>query len=572
MGKLEVKFGGFSCEGVKAENQDAFAAYMPGDHNHESKGAVAAIADGVSVCARAREAAITCVTNFIQDYQHTPQTWTVKRSASKVLHGLNRWCHGQHDYQHGGHSQMITTFSGMVFKSATGFILHTGDSRIGRLQCDEYEQLTTDHVSRQGRRNVLTRAIGLEPHLDVDFGVVELQLNDLFIFTSDGVHEFLSNKTIFSLLKTPNLTLEQRAKNIVEAALKNGSDDNLTCLLVSISKLPKANLDEHYHQITRLAMPPALEPGMKLEGYRVLQTLFNGTRSSLYKVIDEKDGKTYGLKTPSHYYADDPVYLSGFLREEWIGQHIKHQNVMGIYKRSDNAKFLYHICEYIEGQTLRQWMRDNPKPSLEQVRNIISQLITALRVLQRKDMVHRDVKPENVMIDHLGEVKLIDFGTVLVNALAETNSLPVEEVVVGAVHYIAPEYLLRHSCDHKSDMFSLAVVIYEMLSGHLPFRAFKFKDYVPKCYEEWQYQPLIKTRTDLPQWLDLTLRKALQPNPAMRYEAFSELQTNLSRPTTAILRDIQNSPLLHRNPLLFYQGLCVLQFLLLIGLTIFYLN
>jgi serine/threonine protein phosphatase PrpC len=570
--KLEVEFGGFSSKGTKAENQDAFAAFMPRDQSIESKGAVAAIADGVSVCTRAQEAAITCVTNFIQDYHQTPQTWTVKRAVSQVLLGLNRWCHGQHDYEHGGHSQMITTFSSMVFKSASGFILHTGDSRISRLQRGEFEQLTTDHVSRQGDRNVLTRAVGLEPHLDVDFSTIELQLGDLFIFTSDGVHQFLSNKKLVAVLKEQNLSLEQRAKKIVDAAIHSGSNDNLTCLLVSVSQLPNASLDEHYRKITKLAMPPALEPGMKLEGYKVMQTLFNGTRSSLYKVINEQDGKIYGLKTPSQHFADDPVYLSGFLREEWIGQHIKHHNVMGIFKRSDDAKFMYHICEYIEGQTLRQWMFDNPKPPLEQVRSIINQLVTALRVLQRRDMVHRDVKPENVMIDHQGEVKLIDFGTVLVNALAETNSLPEEQVALGAVHYIAPEYLLRQTCDHKSDMFSVAVLVYEMLTGFLPFTPFRFQGYVPNSYAEWRYQPINKHRTDLPLWLDLTLRKALQPNPELRYEAFSEFLTDLSQPNRAMLKVIQNQPLLQQNPVLFYQGLCVVQFLLLLTLTVLFFN
>ncbi|MGY0593409.1 MAG: PP2C family protein-serine/threonine phosphatase, partial [Paraglaciecola chathamensis] len=187
MEKLSLVFGGFSSEGVKAENQDAFAAYLPKDANLGTKGAVAAIADGVSVCTRAREAAITCVTNFIQDYYQTPQTWTVKHASSKVLQGLNRWCFGQHDYEHGGHSQMVTTFSGMVFKSATGFILHTGDSRISRVQNGDFEQLTTDHVSRQGRHNVLTRAVGIEAHLDVDFRTIALARDDIFVLTSDGV-------------------------------------------------------------------------------------------------------------------------------------------------------------------------------------------------------------------------------------------------------------------------------------------------------------------------------------------------------------------------------------------------
>ncbi|WP_339771414.1 bifunctional protein-serine/threonine kinase/phosphatase [uncultured Paraglaciecola sp.] len=564
MEKLKLTFGGFSTQGVKAENQDAFAAYLPKDADLSDKGAVAAIADGVSVCTRAREAAITCVTNFIQDYYQTPQTWTVKHASSKILQGLNRWCYGQHDYEHGGHSQMVTTFSGMVFKSTSGFILHSGDSRISRVQQNEFEQLTTDHVSRQGGKNVLTRAVGIEAHLDVDFRTLELERDDIFVFTSDGVHEFLSNKELLVFIKDASVSLEQRANNIVAAALNAGSDDNVTCLLVHVTELPNASLDEHYRQLMRLAMPPALEVGMNLEGYRVVQTLFNGTRSSLYKVVNEVDGKTYGLKIPSQNFVDDPIYLSGFLREEWVGQHIKHHNVMRIYKRPDNAKFMYHVCEFIDGQTLRQWMLDNPLPSIEQVRGIIRPLVDALRVLQRKDMVHRDVKPENVMVDHNGEVKLIDFGTVLVNALVETNSLPQENIALGSVHYIAPEYLLTQNSDHQCDLFSVAVVVYEMLTGHLPFKPFRYQDYIPGAYYEWEYLPVSKYRTDLPVWLDLTLKKALQPNPALRYQAFSEFLMDLSQPNQRLLLTIQKQPLIQRNPLLVYQGICLIQLVIIL--------
>lgn len=165
MEKLKLEFGGFSSQGVKAENQDAFAAFLPKDHSLESKGAVATIADGVSICTRAKEASNTCVSNFIQDYYQTPETWTVKRAIGQVLQGLNRWCHGQHDYDQGGYSQMVTTFTGMIFKSTSGFIAHAGDSRICRIQGNEFEQLTTDHVSRRGGNNVLIRAVGIEPHL-----------------------------------------------------------------------------------------------------------------------------------------------------------------------------------------------------------------------------------------------------------------------------------------------------------------------------------------------------------------------------------------------------------------------
>ncbi len=565
--KLNLVFGGFSSKGAKAENQDAFAAYLPKDHNLYSKGGIATIADGVSVCARAREASNTCATTFIQNYLQTPETWTVTRSVTQILLGLNRWCHGQHDYEHGGHSQMITTFTGMVFKSASGFIVHVGDTRIGRVQNKQYELLTKDHVSRQAGRDVLSRAVGIDAKLEVDFGTVELSKNDIYVFTSDGVHTFLPTKQMMAIILDEQLSLEQRATKIVESAIEQGSDDNATCLLVQVTSLPDASLDEHTRQLNRLAMPPALEVGMKLEGYRVIETVFNGSRSSLYKVINEQDGKVYGLKTPSQHFADDPVYLSGFLREEWVGQHIKHPNVMAIFKRPDDAKFMYHVCEYIEGKTLRQWMLDNPKPSIEQVRAIIGHVISALRILQRKDMVHRDVKPENVMLTRHSEVKLIDFGTVLVNALAETNSLPIENVAVGSVHYIAPEYLLTQRSDHKSDLFSLAVVIYEMLAGELPFKPFAYKDYIPTDYDEWQYRSIRQYRRDLPLWLDLALEKALSPNPKHRYAAFSELMMDLSKPNQNMLVSSAQQPLIKRNPILVYKGLCVVQFAVIVWLV-----
>ena len=572
MEKLQVEFGGFTSQGIKDENQDAFAAWLPDGEALSSKGAVAVIADGVSACSRGREAAVTCVTSFIRDYSQTADTLTVKKSASKVLHSLNRWCHGQHEYDQGGHSQMITTLSSIIFKSTTAFIFHSGDSRISRLQDGLFEQLTCDHHARLGANRVLTRAIGIEAHLEVDFSCVELRQDDLFMLTTDGLHEFLTVKHIQQRLNAwqqhKNCSLEVLAKSLVDEALANGSDDNISCLFVQVTALPEAQLNEYHRQLTRLAMPPALDVGMKLEGFRVIDVLFNGTRSSLYKVVDESNGKVFGMKTPSQHFADDPLYLESFLREEWVGKRIKHPSVMQIYARPDNAKFMYHICEYIEGQTLRQWMLDNPKPSILQVRSIIGQLIKAVRAMQRQDMVHRDIKPENVMITPKGEVKLIDFGAVLVAALAETYPLTDDDTPLGAANYIAPEYLLAQQSDHRCDLFSLAVVCYEMLSGQLPFSSRVQQNSLSKSIADWEYISLRKYRPDLPQWLDLALGKALKANPEQRYQAFSEFLLDISQPNYSMLNAVQNQPLIERNPLLLYQIICVVQFVVIVFLFV----
>ncbi len=154
-------------------------------------------------------------------------------------------------------------------------------------------------------------------------------------------------------------------------------------------------------------------------------------RSHLYLVVDEATQAPFVLKAPSANFADDPIYLQGFMREAWVGERIKHGNVMRVETEKKESKFLYHVCEYIEGQTLSEWIHDNPKPTLAQVRTIIEQIISALRAFQRLDLVHRDLKPDNIMIDHYGHIKLIDYGTVFVASLDENQETIKEDVPTG---------------------------------------------------------------------------------------------------------------------------------------------
>jgi serine/threonine protein kinase len=318
------------------------------------------------------------------------------------------------------------------------------------------------------------------------------------------------------------------------------------------------DIDENYRQLSQLAIPPALEVGNILEDYKVLEVLFSGTRSYLYKVLNQKNNLTYALKAPSSNFSEDPIYLRGFAQEQWIGQQINHVNVMNILPRPTDSQFMYHVCELIEGQTLRQWMIDNPLPSLEQVRSILKPVIAALRCMQRLDMVHRDLKPENIMISHNQEVKLIDFGTVQVAALREISIEDEDDTPVGSVNYVAPEYLLTNQCDHVSDIFSLGVIAYEMLTNTLPYKPFIYKDYRPKHLGEWQYIPIHQTKCKLPMWVDMALRKASAPNPANRYQALSEFLNDLHQPNEAHLAAIKSAPLLERNPLLFWKVTCAL--------------
>lgn len=585
--KLQVFLGGYSSAGIKATNEDAFASLVPKEAELTAKGVVAVIADGVSSASKAADAAQLSVTQFINDYYATPQTWSTQKSASKVLSSLNQWLYAQTDAVSGYTLQWLTTFSALIVKSSTAYIFHVGDTRISQYRQDELEVLTKDHQQKQGpSHSVLTRALGADHRLQVDVQQVAVQAGDIFVLSCDGVHEYLSaqqvKKQLSQLTQSPSTqALEQMAKLMTELAIENGSKDNVSCLLVYIGGTPNRALVEIERELLNKAIPPALAVGNSIDDYEICKVIHASIRSHLYLAKHPDESEPCVLKVPSQNLADDSSYLQGFIREAWLGERLNNSHVMKIKRGSDNSRFLYHVCEYIDGQTLGQWMFDNPKPNLAQVRDIIEQIIIALRSFQRLEVIHRDLKPDNIMIDAYGKVFLIDYGTALIASLAENNDVVNETVPQGTLNYIAPETLLTLHADHQSDLFSLGVITYEMLCGELPYKPMQRADMRSHSYSlnneqtrvenysQWQYRSIKQFRSDLPFWLDMVLSKATQADPKFRLQAFSELKADLRKPTSSALEEYKSQPILQRNPVLFWQGVAVFFFILWLSAILF---
>ena len=535
--KLEISYGGASLAGRRSANEDAFAAAPP----DRLKGAVAVIADGLSSCERAAKASQTAVTEFIDEYLATPETWTVKASAARVLNALNRWlCH---------HDGMATTVSAVVAKGRTAHIFHVGDSRVYRFRSGNLEQLTRDHL----RHETLTNALGTDLDLQVDYLVEDLAEGDVFMLTTDGVHgalpaQHLRQRVACALAEDESLASASRA--LLETALQRGSEDNLSCLLMRVEQTPDEDIDEAHRRLTRQVIPPVLPTDARLDGYRVLRTIASGTRSHIY-LVEDSAARRLVLKAPSESFAEDPTYLDGFIREEWIGKRIDHPNVMKILPRPE-SRFLYLLAEHIEGQSLRQWMLDNPRPAIEEIRRLIGEIAKALRAFQRLQIVHGDLKPENVMIDRNGNAKIVDFGTARVQGFDEQPDPVRPTHPAGSVGYVAPECLLGQQPTHSADIYALGVVAYEMLANALPYKPPLAQD--AKAHLNRPYIPLAKAgRSDVPKWVDLALAKATAQNPSNRYEALSELVTDMAHPNPELVRRIESAPLLEKNPALFWQ-------------------
>lgn len=563
---LTVLVGGHTSAGVKPENQDAFGAYTPETSAGQLKGAIACIADGVSCSDQAALASRTSVNTFVSDYLSTPESWTVSDSVSKVLSSLNSWLYSRGQSSAVREDGLVTTFSSVIFKSNTAYGFHVGDSRIYRWRHQTLEQLTRDHQIGYGEREVLTRALGMDSHLEVDFFRDPLECGDLYLLTTDGVHRWVNLAEIlareewqFILRKPARSGLERLAKAIVEDALAAGSTDNLSCLLVFVKTLPEMELDEVQQRLTEKVFPPAMEPGNRIDGFEIEGILHMGTRSTVYRVRELGTPRRLAMKVPGEKFSEDLNYIESFQRECWIAQRVSHPSLLKPYVPAQESRFLYQLYEYIEGPTLRQWMHDHPQPSLEQVRNIIEPLIGALRALQRRGMVHRDLKPENILLPDKAAPVIIDYGTVQVAGLKEL-ALPrlEEEVPEGSAGYIAPEYLLENTASSTSDLFSLAVITYEMLCSKLPYRFSSMSYRLPKSFDDWRYHSLKQERKDLPLWLDLALQKALEPRPGRRHQAFSEFQNDLRQANPELLARLEKRPLLERNPIMFWQSLSAL--------------
>ena len=187
---LQLAFGGFSTKGLKAENQDAFAAIVPEKLDLRAKGAVVAIADGVSSANCAAKASQMSACHFINEYIATPETWSVKKSASQVIGSLNNWLYAQQlvaDEQ-GRLEQWFSTFTALILKGERGHIFHIGDCQVAKINSDGYQVLTKEHASLSG---TLNRALGAGSHIDIDITSTNLAQNDILVLTYDkrGVGE-----------------------------------------------------------------------------------------------------------------------------------------------------------------------------------------------------------------------------------------------------------------------------------------------------------------------------------------------------------------------------------------------
>ena len=559
--QLRISLGQHSDRGREPGNQDCHGCCQPAQPQLHLKGVALAMADGISTSDVSHIASETAVRSFLEDYFCTSEAWSVRHSVEQVLAATNAWLYSQTQgspYRYERDRGYACTLSVLVLKATTAYLFHAGDTRIYRLRDQALEQLTNDHrlwVSKD--QSYLSRALGVESLVEFDHQALPLQVGDLFLLATDGVYEHVDTASILATITRFPQDLDQAARSIVQQAYDNGSEDNLSLQVVRIEELPQTTGQDLARDIEDLPLPPVLEAGSEFDGYRIQHELHANSRSHVYLATDIASGERVILKTPSIDLGHDPAYLERFLLEEWIARRVHSNHVMAAGPQSRPRRFLYTVTEYIEGQTLAQWLRDNPAPDTETVRQVVEQIARGLYALHRMDILHQDLRPENVMIEPGGTVKLIDLGAARVAGIVEAEGPDHGNPLPGTALYMAPEYVLGEPGTERSDLYSLAVITYHMLSGQFPYGTQVAKARTLAAQRRLNYQSVLHEEREIPAWIDDTLRQALHPNVDRRTPELSEFIFDLRHPNRAY-RNRTRPPLVERNPVAFWQGVSAL--------------
>lgn len=550
---LHLSYADSSASGPRAQNQDATRLVCPAPALAASKGYLFALADGVSQCADGGLAARSTLQALAHDYYATPQTWGVAQALDRLLLAQNRWLHAS-----GGGQPLLTTLSALVLRGRRFTLAHIGDCRVYRWWDGQLQRISEDHVWTQpGMQHVLKRAMGLEQHLVVDYLEGELRAGESFLLVSDGIWATLGDAAIAGILRD-DTALHSAAQALVVAAHLAGGQDNASAVLVRVEQLGEAGLSDALEQLPQWPLPPTLKPGQRFEGWQVEAPAGHSQQSLVYRVRDAQQ-QPWLLKTLPVQRANDPDAGQSLLQEEWFLRRVAGGFFPEVHSASER-QHLYYVMREHEGITLAEHHRRHGNLGLTAALDIASHLLRALGMLHRRNILHRDIKPDNLLIDERGDLRVLDFGLAYCPGLSTqaAGELP------GTPSYIAPEAYSGAAPAAAQDLYSAGVTLYYLLTGHYPhgeieaFQRPRFGAPVPAS----RYRP------DLPEWLVHNLEQALANDPAQRFETAEQwllaLQHGEQQPSA------RPRPLLEREPLKVWRTLA-LGSLLLNGLLLIWL-
>jgi serine/threonine protein phosphatase PrpC len=578
---FDVDIGHFSHPGPREVNEDFAAAARPSPQD-ESRGCVVAIADGVSGGGRGREAAQTTVMSVVQDFFACPDTWDTTVMLDRLIGAQNAWLADHNRRRQGvgnGGGAAMTTVTALVLRGHAWTLAHVGDTRAWLLRGSgdgpdhDCTQLSQDHAfDHPDQRSRLTRAVGLDDRVRIDFLQGEAQIGDVFVLTTDGVHGVLKRGRLATLALEGDAQAASEA--IVRAALAAGSRDNASALVLRVRGLAAGRLEDSLLQGRQLPAPPRLKVGDRLDAFTITALVANTGVHRLYQARVTETQELVALKTLHESRASDREERAMLAHEAWLASRIatdsgEHGDA-GFVKVHDVAEpsAFYTVFDWHGGHTLEQLMASARLFEVGEVVAAALAVARALGRLHRHGVTHRDIKPGNLHLGDDGQWRVLDLGV----AISGREPKALRTLHAGTPSYMNPEQWSADEhvpADAGSDLYALGATLYQWLTGKLPYG--EVEPYQTGRYRR-DPKPPSRLRPEVPIWLDQVVLKAIALDPKQRFETAEELVLALERGASRPLPALGSTPLAARDPRVLWQialGVSLLFNLLLVYWLLF---
>jgi len=477
---MKVKCHQLSSAGVvRDQNEDFLAFWEPEDFSlRQQLGTIALLADGVGGDLHGDVASRLAVESALAVFKEARPEST----ASDLMRQMFDAASAKVFQAAQEKGRMATTLLASVFRHDKVTIGHVGDSRAYLIRAGKIKRLTTDHsytalqvklglllernAMTSPHRSTLTRSVGYEPMCHYDITSEALLKGDIVLQCTDGLYGYvLDDEILDAVVKYhPGET----CKRLIALTEKRQVSDNVSVQIIQVWEVDHQQSVSPAAAKGRTSLGNDLGVGTVLDGrFEITDVIAKSGMASLFKANDRKTGAAVALKVPYLQIESDPAGFDRFRREEEIGLQLNHPYVLKFIRLEEKSR-PYIVMEYLEGQTLSELLKSvHPLPEPDAVK-IASRICEALDYMHRSGVIHRDLKPQNIMLCNDGTIRIMDFGIARAQSSRRLTFVGFTPAM-GTPDYMAPEQVRGSRGDERTDIYSLGAILYEMTTGEPPF-------------------------------------------------------------------------------------------------------
>jgi len=529
---------------IRSNNEDRVGFWTPDlAYDRRELGAIAVMADGVGGSSRGEIASAMAVQSVL-DVFCTSTAATEPRKVIRQAFDCASKAIYDDSLKNPGQGQMCTTLTAAVFRHNEVTIGFVGDTRAYLIRRRRIEQLTTDHnqvgfrlkygliretdAMTSPSRSLLTRSLGSEPICRMDFVKREVFKGDVILLCTDGLYGFATDVEILDAVSHEEPA--EAANLLLKLVEKRNGEDNISLQVIRINEVHRAiffrGVKTGYLRNRTVESKAEYSAGAVLDNrFEIQECVSRSGMACIYKARDRKTGQTVAVKVPHMQFESDVAGATRFEREEEIGKTLHHPSVLKIIPVEEQKSRPYIVMEYLEGRTLADLLKElKPLPERDAAA-IASRICDALDYLHKQNVIHRDLKPQNIMLCRDGSIRIMDFG-IAKSAQARRVTFVGFTPAMGTPDYMAPEQVQGKRGDERTDIYSLGAILYEMATGSTLFEG--ENPYVVMNSRLTGDPPAPrKVNPKLTPVLEEIILHALERNPANRYHSAGLMKAEL---------------------------------------------